>query len=66
VGSTVHNLRYRKYRASLMKSGAIRSAMAARRANQDFETLSVDDVALLLKSTDELMRSLSKPSRANQ
>lgn len=40
--------------------------MAARRANQDFETLSVDDVALLLKSTDELMRSLSKPSRANQ
>jgi hypothetical protein len=52
---------YRKYLASLMKSPAISRVIASGGATLDLKPLSVGDVALLLKSTDGLARSLPPP-----
>jgi len=54
---------YNRYRESLMESPAISSAIASGRTEIPLETLSVDDVARLLSSTDALLRSLSPPPR---
>jgi len=56
---------YSKYHASLMESPAISSAIASGRTEPRLDTLSVDDVALLLRSTDSLLHSLSSSPAPN-
>jgi len=49
---------YNAYRAELMTSPAISSAFAAGKRYLNFENMSEDEVALLLASTDKLMRGI--------
>jgi len=56
---------FSKYRASLMESPAISSAIASGKTYIRFENMSDADVAMLLSSTDNLLHSLSGPQLAD-
>jgi hypothetical protein len=57
----VPNSPFTKYRASLMESPALSSAIASGRTYVRFENMSDADAAILLSSTDNLLHSLSGP-----
>ncbi len=50
--------RYLKYREALMKSAIIGSALAAARSYYNYIDMAVDDVMLMLKSTDDFVNEL--------
>jgi len=55
---------YKSYKDELMKSPILGSLVAAGRRYENFDTMTVDDIVLLLSATDKLVDELFEASKS--